>query len=143
MKISVFAENTSAQLSETLKRERFNVTLNELIEQCQSNGGNFMFDQILISLRSFRNFRNNLLMELNAISLGSPAEGDYNSLYWLNQICEEKSVMMNELRQLFESVQQCLNVENRLRKDEAKTVLMNMLTGVCLQLEFGESRMKL
>lgn len=97
-----------------------------------------MFDQILLNLKSFRDYRNNLLMDLNTVTFGSPAEGDYKSVYWINQICETKPEMINILRELFESVQNCLNVETRLMKDEEEIVLKNMLTGVCLQLEFGK-----
>ncbi|XP_043465862.1 uncharacterized protein LOC122500816 [Leptopilina heterotoma] len=130
----IFADCASAQTS--FKRERFNVTLNELTEQCYYNGGSFMFDQILLNLKLFRSYRNSLLAELNAVSLGSPAEGDPQSIYWLNQICMERSEMKDGLRQLLQSVQNCLNVETRLRKDEEEVILENMLLGVCLQLEF-------
>lgn len=96
-----------------------------------------MFDQILLNLKLFRSYRNNLLGELNAVSLGSPAEGDHESIYWLNQICMRRSEMRDALGELLQSVQNCLNGDTRLRKDEERVVLENMLIGVCLQLEFG------
>ena len=113
--------------------------MNELEEQCNYNAGTLGFDNILRNLQSFRNFRSSLLSQLNAATIGSPAQGDNTSIFVINQICGTNQEVINTLRQLVENVQSCLNEERRLNKGGLQKVLDNMLNGVCLQLEFGTS----
>ena len=138
-KIADFAVESSAQFSPgSIEGGRFNITLNELKEQCNYNGGGLMFDNILRNLQAFRNYRNTLLGHLNTATMGSPPEGNYDTVYVINQICETNPEVINFVRQLIENVQLCLNVDRRLNERGLQKVMENMVNGVCIQLEFGE-----